>query len=214
MTGTTVFTTYRTWETQKSNPAKAEGNPFSVEKKVCYTEEAVTSGNISELLSQTAMSMNNFAHSPYKAKVMLEPAEIDKIKSSLSKFTSDDKKAIEFKKEIINDLTNLQNQIKENYMGRIQGLYTKKETCERQIKVLEDKKYGLIKERLAKIEWPYDEKTKACDVEIARLKVLAQQYQQKMEYEQQMRPAANEKDILLYQLKQKEKYSQMGLIFS
>lgn len=166
-----------------------------------------STSDYNKILSQTTMSMQKFANSHYKNSVMLEPKEIDQIKDSLNNFSSNDSKVSEFKKELLNDLTNFQNQIKTNYVDRITEYRKQQQLCEKQIKVLEFEKNKLIMDRLSKISWPYDEKTKEYDNKIATLTIQSQQYAQKAQQAQQMRPAANEKDILLYQLKLKEKYS-------
>jgi len=208
MTATTVFTTYRTWETQKSNAKFSANNDFSAtSQNCCFEADTTKAGDVSQLLSQATMQMQKFANSKYKTNVMIEPTEIDQIKNSLNNYVSDDTKVAEFKKEILNDLTDFQEQIKTNYIGRIEDFYKQKQLCERQIKVLDVEKHKLIMDRLSKIEWPYDKKTQEYDNKIAALKTQSKQLEQKMEEAQQMRPAANEKDLLIYQLKLKEKYS-------
>jgi len=171
----------------------------------CFTAEKPT--DYSKILSQTTISLNKFANSHYKTTVMLEPNEIDHIKDSLNNYKSDDSRVTEFKNQLLGDLTDFQKQIKTNYSERIADYRKQQLLCEKQIQILNVEKHKLIMNRLSKIAWPYDDKTKEYDNKIAMLTTQSQQYAQKATQAEQMRPAANEKDVLLYQMKLKDKYS-------
>lgn len=160
-----------------------------------------------EILNITTYSIKTFANSNSKSTTYLEPNEIDRIKISLKNYVNDHEKIDAFKNEVIKDLTEFQNQIKANHIQRITDLTKEKQFCERQIKILECGKHKLIMERLSKVVWPYDEKTKEYDNKIAKLQLQVQQYTNKIENLKNMRPAANEKDILLYKLHLVEKFA-------
>ncbi|MDD3436966.1 MAG: hypothetical protein PHC64_07440 [Candidatus Gastranaerophilales bacterium] len=61
-------------------------------------------------------------------------------------------------------------------------------------------------DKLTRILWPYDGKTKQYDSQITKCKLQIQQCEQKIATLQESRPTANEKDILIYQMHLKEKY--------
>ncbi len=160
-----------------------------------------------KIFKQTTLSIKKFANAYYKTTTMIEPRDIEQIKVALNNYACKDVKVKEFKRELIEDLTAFQNQINTNYKERIAENKRKKQICERQIQVLEVEKNKLIMDRLSRIEWPYDSKTKEYDTKIAMFELQATQFGQKAEQMQQMRPMANEKEILIYELKLKEKFA-------
>lgn len=170
-------------------------------------EEQEIPADCQKILNMTALSIKMFANSYYKSSAYLEPTDIDQIKNSLNNYANNHEKINDFKQELIEDLTKFQKQIKENHIQRIADLIKDKQFCEKQIKIFDFEKNKLIMERLSKIVWPYDEKTKEYDNKIAQLQLKIQQYTQKIENLRQMRPAANEKDILLYRMHLKEKFA-------
>lgn len=159
-----------------------------------------------KILNMTALSIKMFANSYYKKLPFLEPSDIDQIKESLNNYAKSDEKLKEFKKVIIEDLTAFQKQIKANHVQKLADLGRQKQLCERQIVALEFEKNKLIMDRLSKVVWPYDEKTKEYDAKIAALQLQVKKYNQKIEETQQMKPIANEKDILMYRMHLNEKY--------
>lgn len=169
--------------------------------------EPESEADYEKILNLTALSIKMFANSHYKPSAYLEPNEIEQIKISLNNYTNCHEKIDVFKKEIIDDLTEFQKQIKTNHIQKIVDLTKEKQLCEKQIRVLDCEKHKLIAERLSKIVWPYDEKTKEYDNKISKLQLQIQKYTNKIEDIQKMRPAANEKDILMYRIHFKEKFA-------
>jgi hypothetical protein len=143
----------------------------------------------------------------YKAYKFIEVADIKQIKTTLSTYTNDDEKVNAFKEELLEDLTNFEKQIKTNHVQKIEELKKEKQFNERQLKVLDFAKHKLIMERLSRVEWPYDAKTKEFDTKIAALQVNIKRLEQKIEEAVKYRPLAKEKEILMYQMQLKEKYS-------
>lgn len=163
--------------------------------------------NCEKILSLTSLSLKMFAKSFYKTSTELEPTDIDQIKSSLNNYRNDSDKINDFKNELIKDLSNFQQKIKISHEEKIETLKKQKHYYERTLLVVDCKKHKLIMDRLAKIAWPYDDQTKEYDNQIAKLKIQIQQCAQKLEELRKAPPKANEKDILLYQMHLKEKYS-------
>lgn len=159
-----------------------------------------------QVLYMTRMSMKMYANSYYKATTFLEVSDIENIKESLSNYAREDQKITEFKKVIINDLTEFQKQIKDNHTQKLTELVKQKQFCEKQLRVFEVEKNKLIMERLSKIAWPYDHKTKEYDSKIEKLQTQIQKYEQKIEELKNTKPLATEKDILIYQMSLKEKF--------
>lgn len=160
-----------------------------------------------KILNMTSLSIKMFANSYYKSSEFLEPSDIEQIKDSLNNYANSNEKVIEFKTAILNDLTKFQKQIKTNHVQKLAELERQKQFCEKQLNVITFEKNKLVMERLSKVIWPYDSKTKEYDSKIAALQLQLQKYQQKIYDLQQMRPAANEKEILLYRMYLNEKYS-------
>ena len=170
-------------------------------------EEQNYTKDYEEMLDLTEVSIKKYANSQYKFATSLEPSEIELIKKSLSNYVNSNEKADSFKKEMLEDLTEFQKQILTNHKQKIVDFAKEKQTYEKQILILECAKNKLIMDRLSKIVWPYDAKTKEYDQKIAQLQAKLQQYTSKIENLKAMRPAANERDILLYKLHLKEKFT-------
>lgn len=183
------------------------GNVISSTSKPPEAKEEEFVLDYKKILSLTTMSMKMFANSYYKASPFLETSDIEQIKDSLNNYANNNEKVKEFKNAIIDDLTEFQKQIKTNYVQKLADLGKEKESCEKQLNILHVSKNRLIMDRLAKVEWPYDSKTKEYDSKMAALQIRVQKYEQKIEELQKTRPLASEKDILIYQMHLKEKYT-------
>lgn len=160
-----------------------------------------------KILNLTEESIKKYADSQYKFNTALEPNEIEQIKKALINFTTDQAKISEFKNEIIEDLTAFQKQILINHKQKISLIENEKESYEKQLRILEFEKHKLIMDRLAKISWPYDSKTKEYDQKIAQLQAKITQSTNKLENIKSTRPAANERDLLLYKMQLREKFT-------
>lgn len=159
------------------------------------------------MLNLTEASIKKYAASTNKYSEYLEPNEIEQIKKALVEFSNNNEKTSEFKKEIIEDLASFQQQILTTHKKRIAELTKEKEICEKQLRIAECEKNKLIMERLSQIVWPYDAKTKEYDQKIAQLQAKVELYTTKIKNQKDMRPAANEKDILLYTMHLREKFA-------
>lgn len=179
----------------------------NVQNYVSTTREENVVLDYQKILNMTSLSIKMFANSYYKSSEFLEPSDIEQIKDSLNNYVNSNEKVIEFKTAILNDLTKFQKQIKTNHVQKLAELERQKQFCEKQLNVITFEKNKLVMERLSKVIWPYDSKTKAYDGKIAALQLQLQKYQQKIYDLQQMRPAANEKEILLYRMYLNEKYN-------
>ena len=176
-------------------------NNFEEEKSEAFSDE------YQKVLKMTTMSMKMFSNSYCKKDAYLDYRDIEQIKTSLKNFANQNEKINEFKNALIEDLTTFQKQINEKHLRKITELAKEKNLCEKQINVLNADKHKLIMSRLSQIAWPYDEKTKEYDNKIAANEIKMKQIEQKIEYLKTMRPVANEKDILIYQMQLKEKYA-------
>jgi hypothetical protein len=159
-----------------------------------------------KIVNSVLLSVRASADSSYKPFSYLATIEIDQIKNSLNNYITRNENVKAFKKEIIDDLTEFQNQIKTTHAQKLNELEKERQFYEKQLRVIEFKKNKLIMDRLFKIVWPYDKKTKDYDNKITRLERQMQTCLQKMAQLKCLQPSANEKDILLYQLHLKEKY--------
>lgn len=160
-----------------------------------------------KILKMTNMSIKMYANIYYKSLTYLEPSDIEAIKQALSDYHNSQETVEDFKQDVIQDLTEFQQQIKNNHTKRIIEWTKKKILYERQIAILIKEKEQRIKQMISNLVWPYDRKTRSYDTQIKLLKLKAQKCAQKAAEIQALRPAANEKEILLFQMHLKEKYS-------
>lgn len=212
MTACTTLNEHTQLESQNNKNINAIKNATLAIKNEfanCYTtkQDEGFIEDYEKILNLTALSIKMYANSYYKDSAAIEPNEIDQIKKSLSNYVNNNEKTDAFKKELIQDLSEFQKQIKTKHVQQISDLIKEKQFCEKEIRVLDFEKNKLIMERLSKIVWPYDQKTKEYDNKIAQLQIRLQKLTTKIENQQNMRPMANEKDILLYKMHLKEKFA-------
>lgn len=168
-------------------------------------EERKFSQDYAKIMDLMETTIKKYANSQYKFSTSLEPNEIEQVKKALNSYVNSNEKVNDFKRALLEDLTEFQHQILLNHKQRIIDTAKEKETHEKQIRLLECAKNKLIMDRLSQIIWPYDEKTKAYDIKIAQLQAKIQQ----IENQKCMRPAANERDILMYKMHLKEKFAEI-----
>lgn len=161
-----------------------------------------------KVVNHTTLAMKKFSNSQFKATTSLDVSDLEQIKNALRNFACEGEHSKQIKDEIINDLTDFQKRINTMHFQNIAEHAKQKQSCEKELRTLEFAKHKLIADRLSKILWPYDAKTKEYDAKIALLQTKIQQYEQKISYSKKLRPVANAKDILLYEMKLKEKYLQ------
>jgi hypothetical protein len=177
-------------------------------KMVSLTADNEYVTETTKMLSLVSASIETLSNDVrYKASQFIEAADIEQIKATLKKYTNNNEKVKSFKKMLIEDLTNFEQQIKVNHVQKIEALRKEKQFLERQLKVLDFAKHKLIMDRLSRIEWPYDAKTKEFDTKISALEFKIKRLGEKIEEANKFRPLAREKEILMYQIKLKEKYS-------
>jgi len=200
-------------ELNNSEDAKTLANITNVIKNN-FKEFKLPEENLSEdynrLLSQAILTIKNFSNASWKSSKSLSAGDIDQIKVTLKNYKTNSTKATEFKKELISDLTEFQNQIKTNHAQRLDEYKRQHRLFRVQLFGLEAEKNSLIMERLSKIVWPYDAKTKEYDNKIAKLEALEKQYARKIEDMKKTQPMANERDLLIYQIHLKELYKEIA----
>lgn len=165
-----------------------------------------TTQQIEKIFNMTNMSIKMYSTSYYKKHASLDTLELEQIKKALENFKNNNKKVESFKRVLIEDLEKFQKQIRTNHTQKIATLIKEKQQLERQLSTLNAEKNRLIMDRLSKIVWPYDEKTKQYSAKIAATETRITQYENKIEELETYRPMANEKDVLLYQMQLKEKF--------
>lgn len=162
-----------------------------------------------KILDLTTLSMNLFANIYYKDFSFLEPSDIDLIKESLNNYVNNSKKIREFKRELIADLTDFQKEIKNNQIQKVSELANQKLMYENQLKILNIQKQKHIISCLSSFKWPFNNETRKYNNKINNLQNKSKYYAQKMIGLQKMRPSADEKEILLYQMRLKDKFKQL-----
>ena len=180
----------------------------------CYPSEVDNTSqeenqNIEKLFNMTNMSIKMYSKSYYKKSASLDTIELEQIKNALENYKNNNERVKNFKNEIIENLTSFQQQIRTNHVQKIVELRKEQKLMEKECAVLNVEKHKLIMDRLSKILWPYDEKTKQYDARIAATELKIKRLAQRAEELEAARPSAKEKDILLYQMQLKEKYAQV-----
>ena len=178
---------------------------YSREEILNIVEEPFLS-DYERIFNFTTSSIKTTANSQYKKALFLDATDIEQIKRALNEYKNHNESVSEFKEALISDLTSFQDEIKTNYQKRIDELTKERQACEKQIKIAEFSKNKLIMDRLSKVEWPYDAKTKEYENTVAKLKLKVKNIEQRIEEAKTMRPLANEKDILKYQMHLKEAF--------
>lgn len=159
-----------------------------------------------KFLNLTSLSIKMFASSFYKETICLDTNDVDQIKAALNNYVSKNDAIKKVKEELLGDLTIFQKQIRDTHVQRISTLMKDKKQFEKELATTEYEKNKIIMERLSKIVWPYDNKTKELDVKIEKLQLQIKKCQSKVDELQKIRPIANEKDIIIYQMHLKEQY--------
>ena len=212
MTTNFALNNYMALELKNSKDAETLANITNVIKsnfKEFKLPEEDISKDYNGLLSQAILMLKNFSNASWKNSKFLNATDIDQIKVVLKNYKNNSTRVVEFKKELIADLTGFQNQIKTNHAQKLDDYKKKHRLCRIQLAGLDAEKNALIMERLSKIVWPYDAKTKEYDNKIAKLEALEKQYARKIEDMKKTQPMANERDILLYQMHLKEQYKEI-----
>lgn len=167
---------------------------FNVSNSV--NQEEVFELDFNVVINSVVRSMNKTASVPYKQTKFLEPCEIEEIRQSLSGNDI-----------IAKELESFQEQINLNYTQRVKTLNEEKMQCIQQMEMFEDAKQKIVMKRASQMLWPLNEETKEYDRKINAMKFQIERYSQKIELVTSMRPAATEKDILIFQTQLKQKFN-------
>jgi len=173
-------------------------NSFGSVASEDYTEIA-----IDLLVDKIAAALKTAANQQFKGTTFLEPNEVEDVKKILEAEHCDNTKKAELEKE----LTKFQNGIISNYKQKLNELDEKKIAVENQLATLTSQKNSLVMKRLSKMLWPFNAETAKYEAKIEVLKTQLAKFQQKIEAIESMRPAAGEKDLLLFNVQLKEKFN-------
>ena len=167
------------------------------------TKNGLTDDNLDIVVDKVVSAISCVASLQFKGSSFVEPQEIDQVKKILQGESCN----IYTKKQIEQELTNFQNKINSEYKDKIKEYSAAKIELEDKLDVLESRKSKLVAERLAQFAWPFDEQTRAYDRKIYEFKARIRSFELKIQSVEAMRPAAREKDILVFQHQLKEKFS-------
>jgi len=178
------------------------------ERKKMVTEytnskELTLEDNLDEIINMVVSKMNSIASLSYKCSKFLEPVEIKKIQESLKIHVEKSENI----KAVKNELELFQEQIQIVYERRISQQKKERLYYEDQINRLETAKKEVMGANLSRMLWPHDERTKRFNTTIASLKAKIVKCNFKLRQLTSMRPAANEKDILVFQMQLKNKFA-------
>lgn len=185
---------------QKSSQTDGDIIAFNV---ISETQSEVFEVDFDHVINAVVASITKTANIPTKGVPFIEPIEIENIKNSLDRVSGNNEAFAEVK----NELTNFQNQIKSNYAKKVKDYNIERMAYDREILMLEEAKKEIVMARASKMLWPFDEKTRAIDKKVEVLKIKSQRCAQKVSDILTMRPAANEKDLLIFKSQLKEKFS-------
>lgn len=166
-------------------------------------ENEVYEVDFNHVINAVVSAMSKTANQPVKGRAFIEPCEIEEIKNSLDKEISDTKAAEAVREE----LTNFQNKITADYRNKVKEFNAEKIRIENEIDALMIAKSDLVNQRLQNFQWPFNDTTRSIDAKIERLKLMARKCIMKADEVLQMRPAASEKEILMFKAQLQEKLS-------
>lgn len=155
------------------------------------------------LVDKIASALKAVATQQFKRSTFIEPLEIEKIKKTIASENCNDAK----KAELENELTKFQNEITANYKQKLNELDEKRIATENQLLAITKLKNSLVMKRLSQMLWPFNAETAKYETKIEALKILLAKCEQKIQDIEAMRPAAGEKDLLLFQVQLKEKFN-------
>lgn len=216
MTANATYNEFKAIEAKASEDAKTIATVTNILKEefvsfypsnIDIEDAKETAQQIEKVFNLTNMSIKMYSTSYYKKHASLDTLELEQIKKALENFKNNNQKVESFKRVLIEDLEKFQKQIRANHTQKIATLAKEKQLLERQLFTLNLEKNRLIMDRLSKIVWPYDEKTKQYTSKIAATETRIAQYENKIGELELYRPMANEKDVLLYQMQLKEKFA-------
>jgi len=164
----------------------------------------ISDADLGLIIDKISNEMNKIANLRWKGHTFIEPSEIENIKKNI---LTVDKRITKKGAELQKELTGFQERIFSDYRNMVSEYHSKKMDCLAQIDILESEKRQLVMKKLSQGLWPFDKKIKAYDTQIANLKLKFKRYTQKLETVEAMRPAANEKEILMFQMELKEKFA-------
>jgi len=173
-----------------------------IEQMTSIGKEAPLEANYSEAVDRIVSAMNNMASLSYKGAKFLEPSEVKTILDSLENYEERLEKIAEIKKE----LEEFKKRIQTNYSQKIHEQKEERFSCENQLEMLEKAKIQKMKENLLRTLWPYDVMTERYNRNIESLKTRITKCNFNIQQLTGMRPAANEKDIMLFQFQLKAKF--------
>ena len=188
----------------------SDENSFTnrIQKLKQISQEITLETNFSEIIGKVVSIMHGLASLSYKGSKFLEPSEVKTINDALENRDGKIEKITELKKE----LEQFEEQIQINYSLRICEQKKERLYFEYQIDMLENEKKQIVKENLSKTLWPYDSRTKRYDCRISLLKIKMAKCTLSLAQLTGMRPAASEKDILLFQIQLKNKFTAQASI--
>lgn len=175
--------------------------------KHTLVKEVTSDVDYDKMLNLTTLSLKMYSNAYYKTAPSIESTDIEQIKMALKNFTNHSQSVSILKEALIKDLTFFQMKIITDHEQKIIDLKKQLQVYEKQIQMYDAERTKLIMERLYKIAWPYDAKTKNYENKIIALQNQTEKLEQKITDLKQSRPSASEKDILLYQMSLKEKYA-------
>lgn len=163
--------------------------------------------DVAEILTYTTDALHNLTNSKAKAVKGLDLYDLEQIKSSLVNVTVADDHTERIKNSIIADLNDFKEYITVSYIKDVEAYKKQKIFYERQINVLETQKRWRIIELLSKISWPFDESVNELESQIEVLRVRVLKCAQRILQAGRIRPRADVKDVLMYQLELRKKYA-------
>lgn len=193
----------------------AEYLDYAREQRASYKDSdaivsIVENDDLSEyqkIVKLTSISIKSMSNAYFKSRCYLAINDIDKIKDSLNNFSSDNSKVKVFKAQMIDELSSFQERITMNHVETLRKMRKEKSTLERNAKELEAEKNKIVRERLAKVQWPYTQRTKEIDTTLEKITLQVERYTQRIQEMEELPPIAEEKDLILYQMQFKEKYA-------
>lgn len=190
-------------KTEDNNDLLALNIAGSLDLKTGFQQKNLAEAKLKMTVNNVTSAIVNISQRRFKETPCLRLDEFNSIKAMLAK---QDCNTVE-KQKIESALTFFQDKIKQDYTATIQECMNNMMTYETAIDNLEEQKRKIIVERLTNFSWPFNETTRAYDNKIFNLKCKLHQCRTQLEDVEIMGPAANEKDIVFFNMFLKEQFA-------
>ncbi len=165
-----------------------------------------------KILKLAIISLKSHSNAFYKENCSLDNADLESIKQALINYRNTQERSDLFKKELIENISGFQTKLREKSSKQISSLQQqifsyKKEILKLKEEIEQSEKKTSLIEKFAQTHLNANSIRKQLEAKISLINLKIENLQQQINKILAEGAVASEKDILLYQMELKEKYS-------